>query len=244
MASAGGWARGSCSLQATGPKNRASFLASLFARLRGKISVSYPRWDPSGLKALAPAPEVLQAYRLSTGDGTLAFEDLERHLGDAESRMPRADLPGDADTADVWLRALNTGDGRLRHGLDAVARSFPALGRGLAADRALQGSHATVHAGILGSKSSARSSQQVAGRVFSASGLGDLGACPRRFLLKYVLKAYPPDDPDYDPHRWLNALDRGGVLHRVYERTLRKSRAAGVETGFRQSISTGAGRHP
>ena len=169
---------------------------------------------------------------MSNGDGTLAFEDLERHLGDAESRMPRADLPGDADTADVWLRALNTGDGRLRHGLDAVARSFPALGRGLAADRALQGSHATVHAGILGSKSSARSSQQVADRVFSASGLGDLGACPRRFLLKYVLKAYPPDDPDYDPHRWLNALDRGGVLHRVYERTLRKSRAAGVETDF------------
>ncbi|MYA64326.1 MAG: PD-(D/E)XK nuclease family protein [Gemmatimonadetes bacterium] len=44
-----------------------------------------------------------------------------------------------------------------------------------------------------------------------------------------MLRARPPDDPEFDPHRWLNALERGNLLHKVYERTLKLARERGLD---------------
>ncbi len=198
--------------------------AQLVARLRGPLFLSCCRWDPGESRELSPAPELLQALRLRRGDPSLNFEDLERHLGASESRLPRRELRTDLDEGDVWLRALATSDGRLRDGLEAVGREYPRLGLGLAAAKALRRDEAAVHTGFLGTPSPPLSYQDLSGRTFSASGLSDLGACPRRFLFSYVLKAYPPDDPEFDPHRWLNPLERGSLLHKVYEDTLRLAR--------------------
>ena len=203
--------------------------AQLFARLRGTVVLSYSRWDPAEARELTPAPELLQALRLREGDRTLSFEDLDRHLGMSESRLPRPDLRVDLDEGDIWLRTLATADGRLRDGLGAVGRAYPRLGLGLAVGDALEDEEATVHTGFLGTHSPPLSYQNLSDRAFSASGLGDLGACPRRFLFKYFLRAYPPDDPEFDPHRWLNPMERGGLLHRVYERTLQKAKERGLE---------------
>ena len=51
--------------------------------------------------------------------------------------------------------------------------------------------------------------------VLSASRLEDLGTCPLRYLYRTVLRLRPPDDPEFDPDRWLNALERGSLLHAV-----------------------------
>ncbi|MDE2985757.1 MAG: PD-(D/E)XK nuclease family protein [Gemmatimonadota bacterium] len=203
--------------------------AQLVARLRGTLFLSYCRWDPGESRELSPAPELLQALRLRQGDRSLNFEHLERHLGPSESRLPRHEPRTDLDEGDVWLRALATSDGRLRDGLEAVGREYPRLGLGLAAAKALRRDEATVHTGFLGTPSPPLSYQDLFAHAFSASRLSDLGACPRRFLLKHVLKAYPPDDPEFDPHRWLNPLERGSLLHKVYEETLRLARERGID---------------
>jgi RecB family exonuclease len=65
--------------------------------------------------------------------------------------------------------------------------------------------------------------------VVSASRLEDLGACPLRYLHKSVLRVYPPDDPELDPDCWLDALRRGGLLHEVYDTTLRAAAERGVK---------------
>ena len=204
-------------------------LAQLVARHRGTLLMSYARWDPSEARALSPAPELLQALRLREGDQTLDFEDLNAHLGLSESRLPRPELRADLDAGDVWLRALATDDGRLRDGLSAVGRAYPRLNRGMAAAEALQDDTGTVHTGILGTRSPPLSYQDLPSRVLSASRLEQLGACPRRFLFNVVLGASPPDDPEFDPHRWLNALQRGSLLHDIYERTLGQARDRRLE---------------
>ena len=204
-------------------------LAQLVARHRGTLVLSYARWDPSEARALSPAPELLQALRLREGDRTLDFEDLNAHLGMSESRLPRPDLRADLDAGDVWLRALATDDGRLRDGLSAVGRASSRLSRGMAAAEALLDDTATVDTGILGTRSPPLSYQDLPNRVLSASRLEQLGACPRRFLFNVVLGVSPPDDPEFDPHRWLNALQRGSLLHDVYERTLGQARERGLE---------------
>lgn len=206
-------------------------LAQLVARLRGTLVMSYSRWNPAEARELAPAPELLQALRLRAGDRTLGFEDLDRHLGPGESRLPRPELACDLDEGDVWLRALATRDGRLRDGLEAVGRAYPRLGLGMAAAAGLRSDEAGVHTGFLGAGSPALSFRDLSDQVFSASGLGILGACPRRYLFSYILKARPPDDPEFDPHRWLNALERGNLLHTVYERTLELARERDLDPG-------------
>ena len=204
-------------------------LAQLVARLRGTIGLSYARWDPAEARALSPAPELLQALRLVKGDRALNFEDLEQHLGITESRLPREDLHADLDACDVWMRALATSDGRLRDGVEAVANAYPRLGKGLSAAAALEQDSASVHAGIIGERDPPLSYHDLRGRILSASRLESLGACPRRFLFANVLWVSAPDDPEFDPHRWLDAMQRGSLLHDVYEQTLRRAHDRGIE---------------
>jgi ATP-dependent helicase/nuclease subunit B len=64
--------------------------------------------------------------------------------------------------------------------------------------------------------------------VVSASRLEALGACPLKYLQSVVLGLRPPDDPELDPDRWLDALRRGSLLHAVYEGTLRVARDRGL----------------
>ena len=199
--------------------------AQLVARQRGTLVLSCPRWSPAEARELTPAPEMLQGLRLRANRPSLTFDDLSRHLGLTESRLPRSDVRADLDGSDVWLRALSGDGGKLRAGLEAVGRSFPRLEQGLAARNALSRNEASVHAGLLGRHTPPLSYENIGERVFSASGLGHLGACPRRFLFSHVLRAYPPDDPEFDPDRWLNALERGGLLHAVYEGTLKEAAA-------------------
>lgn len=203
--------------------------AQLFARLRGTVVLSYACWDPAESRELTPAPEMLQALRLCQRDSSLTFDDLGRHLGLTESRLPRSEVRTNLDASDVWLRALTADGGRLRDGLGAVRRSFPRLDSGLAVGDAVKSDEPSVHTGFLGTHSPPLSYENVADRAFSASGLGSLGACPRRFLFSYILKASAPDDPEFDPDRWLNALQRGSLLHAVYEETLKEAVARGLE---------------
>ena len=203
--------------------------ARLFARLRGTVVLSHACWDPGESRELTPAPELLQALRLRERDSTLAFEDLDRHLGLTESRLPRAGIAADLDASDVWLRALTAEGGRLRDGLGAVGRSFPRLGMGRAMLEALKEDEPTVRTGVLGTHSPPLSYENWSERTFSASGLETLGTCPRRFLFSYILRARPPDDPEFDPDRWLNAMERGSLLHAVYEETLKEAAARGLE---------------
>jgi hypothetical protein len=58
-------------------------------------------------------------------------------------------------------------------------------------------------------------------RVLSASRLETLAETPYIYFLKYVLGAYPLDEPALDDEPWLNHLRKGTLLHSVYERYTR-----------------------
>ncbi|MDH3222875.1 MAG: PD-(D/E)XK nuclease family protein [Gemmatimonadota bacterium] len=201
--------------------------AQLLARLRGSVTMSFPVWEPSEARALTPAPEILQAFRLREGDPGLTFADLEEALGNPESRLPMTLPPIDRD--DAWLAALSTPDGRLLRGKASVGRAFPRLGAGQRAMDAWGQGRADVHTGILEPGPGHPSYLDAFSATYSATGLGTLGACPRRFLFRALLKAYPPDDPEFDPERWLDARQRGGLLHSVFEATLRRAREEGMD---------------
>lgn len=197
-------------------------LAALLARLRGEVVLSYAAWDAVEARSVAPSPVLLQAYRLATGRVDEGFEALHEHLGTPASRLPRGSTA--LDREDVWLGALSTRD-HLLEGTDQVRAAFPRLATGLDARGAWRGEAAGPHHGLV----RARPTFDARGRddaVLSASRLQTLAECPLRYFYRYVLRVAPPDDPTFQPDAWLDALARGGLLHRLYERLLRDARAA------------------
>lgn len=200
---------------------------ALLARLRGTVVMSYPAWEATEGRVQSPSPVLLEAYRASTGDADLGFEELRDHLGMPASRIPRGGTC--LDREDVWLHALARGD-HLLEGAHVVREAFPRLDAGLRARGAWTAPTPGPFNGVLAPRSAfdPRGDPEA---VVSASRLEALAACPLRYFYRYVLHVKPPDDPEYRPDEWLNSLRRGSLLHRVYERTLRLAREEGVEPG-------------
>jgi hypothetical protein len=193
--------------------------AALLARLRGQVTLSYAAWDPAEGRAASPAPELLQVLRHREGRGDRGYEHLRAALGPLACAVPRGVRL--LDGPDAWLAAL-AGHGRMRDGSRAVRAAHPGLDRGLAAARARAGAQATAYHGVVTPRGEARLPE-----AFSASALEALGACPRRYFYRYVLGLEPGEDRARDPARWLTPAQRGSLLHRVYERTLREARLEG-----------------
>jgi ATP-dependent helicase/nuclease subunit B len=118
--------------------------------------------------------------------------------------------------------------GALRDGVAAVRASFAGLNRGLAADEARTGDAYTAHHGHIRRRATldARGHDSL---VLSASRLEALGTCPLRYFMRTVLRVRPPDDIEQETDRWLSPLQRGGLLHAVYEMTLDQARRTATE---------------
>jgi hypothetical protein len=202
-------------------------LAALLARLRGTVAMSYTAWDALEGREVAPAPEILQAFRLRERDPHLTYEVLHAAL-----RPVRGPLPREAarlDASDAWLGALHDVQGGiLLAGLDVVRAAHPALDRGLLARDARRSAEFTRWDGRIEPRPE-RLDPRRGDVVLSPTVLENLGTCSLRYLYARVLRADPPDDPEYDPTAWLDPLQRGAFLHDVYEHALRRARERGVE---------------
>ena len=208
-------------------RERRFHLAALVARLRGSVCLSYSAWDPAEARAVSPSSELLQAFRLMRGAPSATFEDLQTHVRDRAGLVPRRTPRLDA--TDVWMAALER-EGRLLEGEAMVRSAFPRIDAGMRARDALSGDQVTAFHGRIVPRPELDPRRNPA-RAVSASGLSTLGACAKRYFYAYVLGARPPDDPEYDPETWLDALRRGSVLHRVYERSLKEARTRAIDYG-------------
>lgn len=198
-------------------------LASLLARLRGSVTLSYAAWDATEARTMAPAPEMLQALRLMTRDAAADYDALRKAAGAFACAVPRG--TGRVDDADVWFSLIER-DGVLVSGTPVVRQAFAGLDRGLLAQAARAGSEFTPWHGRL----RPRPDLDPRGRpemAVSAKRLETLGTCPHRYMLRYVLGIVPPEEADLAPDRWLGPLERGRLLHAVYRRALEAARARG-----------------
>jgi hypothetical protein len=200
--------------------------AAFFARARGQVTLSYGAWDASEARSVAPSPVLLQALRLAKRTEDVSFGDLHDILGPVACALPGGDLPA-LDADDVWMKLLGS-RGVLRTGVPAVRRAYPRLDAGLSAGWERTSGEPGVHHGVVTPRPEDFDPRRNPSLVVSASRLEALGACPLRYFHQSVLRVRPPDDPEFDPDRWLDPLQRGSLLHAVYEGTLRGARQGDV----------------
>lgn len=198
--------------------------ASLFARLRGEITISYSAYDAVEGRKLSPAAVVLDAHRVKSADASANYDELREATKATATAVPRNDVVLDVD--DVWLSAMSEG-GVLRAAQHVVRQAYPGLDRGLAARAQRAAREPGRYQGLVSAHPAL--DPRLSGEVLSPSRLEALGTCGLRYFYRYVLHIRPPDIPEFDPEVWLDPRNRGSLLHEVYEDTLRAARDQGVE---------------
>lgn len=202
-------------------------LCMLLAGLRGEATLSYSGWQAADGSLLSPSPILLQALRVRERDPRLGFKNLEDVLGTPVSAVPADSLA--ADATDIWLGSLSEG-ALLLEGEELVRSGFPMLAAGIAARSAREGDVLTPFHGRL-TGSTALDPRVPENDPISASALEKLAACPLSWLYRYGLKIRKPEDPERDPGRWLDHLQRGSLLHTVFERFARAYQGRQHELG-------------
>ncbi|MDH4198345.1 MAG: PD-(D/E)XK nuclease family protein, partial [Candidatus Aminicenantes bacterium] len=178
-----------------------------------RVLLSYPSFEVRESRPCFPSSLILQAFRLTKGQAAANYSDLDQGLAEASGFLPEA-VDKTCDELDWWLAKLN-GEGRLLNGLEAIFEAFPDLARGHAAAEERATSRLTEYEGIVRLDPDQVDPRRDPEGYISPTRLETLAECPRKFFLRYLLGIEPPAGIEYDPSRWLDALQRGSLLHEV-----------------------------
>ncbi|MDH7498465.1 MAG: PD-(D/E)XK nuclease family protein, partial [Syntrophomonadaceae bacterium] len=202
----------------------------------GRVVFSFAGHDVVENRACFPSLLVLQVHRLLTGNPAADFSDLQRWLGAPAAFAPAAGRPA-LDAGEWWLAGgLECRPEELRPAVQAL---YPGLARADAAAAAQGAGQATAYDGMIEADPEALDPRRNPGLVLSPTMLETLAACPFAYFLRHVLGVRPPEGLAWDPERWLQANERGSLLHELYCRFMRRVTGRGErpETGrHRQEI--------
>jgi ATP-dependent helicase/nuclease subunit B len=199
---------------------------SRLSLIRGEVWLSYSSYDPEDQKSQRSAFEMLQVLRLQSGDSAKDFGALEHALGEPygvmdvmhplESRSP-------IDRSDVWARWLLDASGRRIDGWQAMLQTYPDLAQGYQARVFRQEENLSAYDGWLNLAPptyNADSGEGINSDYISVSQLEQYASCGLKYYFQYVLKLRPKETAEFDRTRWLQANERGILLHDVFRRYL------------------------
>lgn len=195
-------------------------LVRLLASHRGRITLSYPCYDPAEGQPVSPSGLLLQAWRLASGDTGADYNAMLGQLPPHAAYVP--DDPAGSLNPDEWWMAT-TLHNHLSGGLSSVATCYPGLGRGLLAAEARRRPSLTPFDGLVAVDAAALDPRRNSKLVLSSSQLEKLATCPFSYFLSHVLRVFPPDELNFDASTWLDNLSRGSLLHDIYCRYLRET---------------------
>ncbi|MBA3672464.1 MAG: PD-(D/E)XK nuclease family protein, partial [Gemmatimonadaceae bacterium] len=197
-------------------------VATALASLRGRVTVSYATSGSLDGREAGPSPLMLDAWRQVTGQANGSYKELQAALGGPASAVPARLNNGELasiasiDARDVWLDALSEG-ALLLDGTSVVRDAFPVLAAGLDAHEAAELATISAHHGIIPAAAAALDPIAHPDRAISPSSLETLAKCPLQWFYRYGLGLRAIEEPEYDADRWLDNLQRGSLLHEVFE---------------------------
>ncbi|MBU4228405.1 PD-(D/E)XK nuclease family protein [bacterium] len=202
-------------------------MLQLIASLKGKIILSYSRFDTQDNRELAPSSLMLQLYRLKTGDEQKDYSDFYRSFQDTSGFIP-GKLQEILDSADWFLYST-------RHNLLDIAplfeRFYPALSEGFYAARQREQEELNRFNGKVNVEPDRVDPRLNRGLIMSSSRLELIAFCPYLYFLKYVLKIVPPKEMVENPGVWLEPSEKGIIFHQIFEKfygELKKASSAGT----------------
>jgi ATP-dependent helicase/nuclease subunit B len=214
----------SANLTLTSERGRQSKIDRLcrLGNITGNVTLSYSSYQITEGKQASPAFEVLQIFRNKTFLSDADYSALGNALGSPASYQfnnVANEETTPLDSLDVWTIALLDNRGRLLNGRDVLNKEYSYLSNGSDAVMRRISNAITAHDGFIQSESFA---VDIAQRAFSASQLERYAECPMRFYFGYVLGIWSKNEVTYDRKRWLEPMERGNLLHRIFYEYLKQ----------------------
>lgn len=212
-------------------------LAERSARLggiRGSCLCSYTVYDIASNAEHNPAYELLKLYRKASGQLTADYDRLHRYLGEPIGYFGGGGLPA-IDELDVWLQQLIAPNGHIRGGRNEVLRQYAQLADGDQALR-LRGNPMVLSAydGVIDPGLYPLQPYAEGSSYLSASRLELFARCPLQYFYREVLGVRAKDRAVYDRSSWLDAAQRGTMLHAIYDRYLKTVARKALAEGLQQ----------
>jgi ATP-dependent helicase Lhr and Lhr-like helicase len=138
-------------------------------------------------------------------------EDLTAFIGEAVSLVPSESVSA-INESEWWLSRLRAQGPSASH---VTRRGFPWLCRGYEAQQQRSSQRFTSYDGLV-TTLAGRLDPRLNGEATSVSALQDLATCAFRTYLRRGLKVKPPEIEKREPGVWLNAAQRGTLLHDVF----------------------------
>jgi len=183
------------------------------------ISLSHSCRDLREYRETYPSWLVLQAFRITSNDGSLSYPDLAKALGTPVSIVP-ADPARALTDAGWWLSQLKSSG---QKGQPAVLAQFPPLARGLHAEEQRASDAFTEFDGHVPAAGKVLD-PSVVSRPVSPTQLEAAAGCAFRHFLQRGLGVSGLDEREKDADTWLDAGTRGSEMHAFYAAMLRRNR--------------------
>jgi RecB family exonuclease len=203
-------------------ERRMKQVARLFARLRGKVTLSYSCFNLTDDREMFPGSIVLNAYRILSGERNGDHGALGKWVGPAASFAP-SEPAKVLNESEWWLWRLSGAD-QVTEPMRLIGERYAHLARGFELARQRESNEFTIFDGLIPEPGDDLDFRAALGPTVSASKLETLGACPLRYFFRYVLELEPPEELEIDPEAWLDPLSHGSLLHEVFERFLKERR--------------------
>jgi ATP-dependent helicase/nuclease subunit B len=207
---------------------------SRFGFMKGNCYCSYSSYDITGNTEQYPAFELLQIYRLFSGEGEADYDSLHQYMGELERYFGSSAVPYSLDGIDAMLTHLVAPNGQLRDGDKALLRLYPNLADGARANAARQtGLSLSAYDGMINTAGGeAIAAYNEARPHLSASRLELFARCPLQYFYQEVLGIRASQVSEFDRTQWLDAMQRGTLLHAIYDRYLQAASSVGLAEGM------------
>jgi hypothetical protein len=191
-------------------------MASMLAGLRGKVTASFSAFNVKDERKVFPSSVLLQLYRLKKGNPDSDYEEMLRYMGKPVSTTSAVsrDLP--LDISEWWISRLAEGE-VIKNGLGAVIKVYPGIKEGLKAEEARSSPEFTEYDGKVRPVSDELDPRENRKMVLSCSKLEKAAGCPYKYFLSIVLGVDKPEETIKDPASWLDPMQKGSLLHEVFE---------------------------
>jgi RecB family exonuclease len=202
-------------------------MLKVLGSLEGEVTLSYSCRDLREDRELFPSSLILDVYRVITGDQMGDYSALRRYLGEPAGFMPiEGEIP--LNDWEWWLAQKKS-----PYGSDSIFASYPHLAQGENSEMEREKEELSEYDGWVPAAGGLLDPVGT-DMVLSCSRLEDLAKCPFAFFVRHVLGVEPLEEMEKDVSRWLDPLQRGGLLHAVFCRFMEALK----ERGERPALAT------
>ena len=207
-------------------------IASLLSSLRGYLTLSFSSFDILENRESFPSSILLQVHRLILGNLNASYTDLMNALGLPSGYIP-SKMP--LDISDFWITSF-IGEHGLKQPDPSVFACYSGLSQGKRAREARETDRVTEYDGKLLEPVIELDPRENADLVMSASMLEKIATCPYAYFLNYILKVRPLEEVTFEEDTWLDAKQRGSLLHDLFNRFMREITGKGENPSLKKHL--------